>query len=314
MAIGRVNTGGGGSGGTLVVTGVAGSTVTVSKDSKTYTRTLNSSGKATFKGLATGTWTITMTDGTQTVTRTVTITADYDLTIAYFSATITITYPAASTCVITDSEGTQVASDTNGDSSAKTWTATVGATGTYTITATSADGSESTSESVSVTAAGQTQSVVLSYGYVIYSGSESAWKNGYSLDLYYNLDSGCAVHPEANPPYIEITSGVKAGGRTNNKLDVTEYNTLEITCSLTGSVSNWKAAVGLSKDTGTGDLWWYGNPGTSGMAAYFQDYDFTKTVKRIDISKLSGEYFLKIDWGSETNPSKFTIYDIRLVK
>lgn len=171
MAIGRVNTGGGGSGGTLTVTGVAGDTVTASKDGKTYTRTINSSGVAVFKGLATGTWTVKMTNGAETSTRTVTITADYALTIAYFSATITITYPASSTCTVTDSSGATVASDSNTGSSAKTWTATVSATGTYTITAT--NGSQTTSKSVSITTEGQVESVTLSFELVLFSGSEN---------------------------------------------------------------------------------------------------------------------------------------------
>lgn len=77
--------GGGGhsSGGTLTVTGVAGSTVTVSNADKSYTRTLDSNGKATFKGLASGTWTLTMTNGTQTATKIVTIKADYETSISY---------------------------------------------------------------------------------------------------------------------------------------------------------------------------------------------------------------------------------------
>ena len=89
--VGRTNTGGGGSGATLTIMGVAGATVTASKDSKTYTRTINSSGIAVFKGLSTGTWTVTMSGDGQTATRTVEITADYTLIIAYFSATIAIT-------------------------------------------------------------------------------------------------------------------------------------------------------------------------------------------------------------------------------
>lgn len=221
MAIGRVNTGGGGSGGTLVVTGVAGSTVTVSKDSKTYTRTLNSSGKATFKGLATGTWTITMTDGTQTVTRTVTITADYDLTIAYFSATISITYPAASTCVITDSEGTQIASDTNGDSNAKTWTATVGAIGTYTITATSADGGKTKSATVSITAEGQVATVELVYELVLF---DNGVVDGYTWSTSGHSGTGVKNGTIYTLAYMSGTSAAKA--YLNEEIDLSSYTKL----------------------------------------------------------------------------------------
>lgn len=75
--IGRTNTGGGGSGGTLTVTATAGVTVSVSKDGKVKTTTANAEGLAVFKGLETGTWTVTITDGVQTATSTVEIVTNY---------------------------------------------------------------------------------------------------------------------------------------------------------------------------------------------------------------------------------------------
>ena len=172
---------GGGSGATLVVTGVAGDTCTIAKGTKTHTKTFGTDKKATFKGLATGTWTVKMTNGSKTSTRTITITADYALTISYFSATIKVTYPAKSKCVIKNSSGTQVASDTNTGTSAKTWTATVGATGTYTITATATDGSGKTkSTTVSITADGQVKTATLVYQMYIFK-SGSGLTAGYSV-------------------------------------------------------------------------------------------------------------------------------------
>ena len=64
--IGRVNTGGGGTGAKLTVTAPAGCTVTVSKDGKTKTKVAGSDGIVVFKGLASGSWTVTITDGSQT--------------------------------------------------------------------------------------------------------------------------------------------------------------------------------------------------------------------------------------------------------
>lgn len=84
MAIGRTNAGGGGSAGkTLMVTGVAGSTVTVSMDEKIYTRTLDSDGKALFKGLTPGTWTITMTKDGETVAEELDIPAGYTAELSF---------------------------------------------------------------------------------------------------------------------------------------------------------------------------------------------------------------------------------------
>lgn len=247
--------GGGGSGATLVVYGAAGSTVTAAKGEKTYTRTLNSEGEATFKGLASGAWTITMTDGTQTVTRTVTITADYDLTIAYFSATISITYPAASTCIIVDSSGTQVASDTNGNSSAKTWTATVSATGTYTVTATSADGSKTKSTTVSITTDGQVATVTLTYELILFDGTNggdvTAITGGWKLSENYTYGSDLNVTAKS----ITVSNGGgedygswyggTARATTKNTIDFSSYSTAEI--KVTTAEANAEILVGEAK-------------------------------------------------------------------
>lgn len=80
--IGRVNTGGG-SGGTLTVTAPAGVTVTVSKDGKSKTKVAGSDGIVVFKGLQSGTWTLSITDGEQTASKTVEIVADYALVISF---------------------------------------------------------------------------------------------------------------------------------------------------------------------------------------------------------------------------------------
>ena len=71
------NGGSGGTGATLTVTAPAGATVTVSKDGKTKTKTAGADGLAVFKGLETGTWTVTITNGTDTSTDTVNLVADY---------------------------------------------------------------------------------------------------------------------------------------------------------------------------------------------------------------------------------------------
>lgn len=183
MAIGRVNTGGGGSGGTLTVTGIAGHTVTATKDGKTYTRTFNSNGVAVFKGLSTGTWTLTMTGDGQTATRTVTVNADYAVIITYFSATISVTYPAGSNCTCTDGTTTMTAPDTSGSH-----TFVVPNAGTWTVSCT--DGTDTASKDVAITTDGQSESVTLEYipeGALYYYGDErtdttGGWKktNPYS--------------------------------------------------------------------------------------------------------------------------------------
>ena len=169
--------------GIIRVTFPNGSTCTCSNGSTTLTAA--GGGTATFLVPTTGTWTLSATDGTLTAAKTVDITETMrsaNIELSFFSATINITYPAASTCVITDSNSTTVASDTNADSTAKTWTATVGATGTYTITATATDGSGKTkSTTVSITANGQVATAELVYQMYIFK-SGSGLTAGYSVN------------------------------------------------------------------------------------------------------------------------------------
>lgn len=221
-------TGGAGGGATLVVSSPANVSITVSKDDKSYTKNSGSLGSATFKGLATGTWTVTISGNGQTATRTIEITADYTITIAFFSASINITYPATSTCVVTNSSGQTVASDTNATSSAKTWTATVNAAGIYTVTATATDGSGKTkSATVSITATGQSASVELSYALVLFDGADNTAVTGGWVTMTsggtFTISEGALVFTPA------IGSSVRFL-RTVNPVDFSKYKTLYIDC------------------------------------------------------------------------------------
>lgn len=118
----------GGKGANLTVTAPAGSTVTVSKDGKSKTKVAGSDGIVVFKALQSGTWTLTSTDGEQTASKTVEIVADYATSITFFSATINVTYPAGSTCTVTDGTTTLTAPDTSG-----TWACVVPNAGTWTV-------------------------------------------------------------------------------------------------------------------------------------------------------------------------------------
>ena len=221
--------GGAGGGATLVVSSPANVSVTVSKDDKSYTKNSGSLGSTTFKGLATGTWAVTISGNGQTATRTIEITADYAITIAFFSATINITYPANSNCVVTNSGGQTVASDTNTTSSEKTFTAIVNATGTYTVTATAADGSgNSKSQSVSITADGQSESVTLSYITYYYKAGDQCTDvtGGWETKVY------SSVYATFNADNIYISSGNSQPTGfcgTDKAVDLSKVNTLQAT-------------------------------------------------------------------------------------
>lgn len=147
--------GGGGTGCTLTITAPAGATVTVSKDGKTKTKNSGASGVVVFKGLETGTWTITITNGTDAATKTVEIKADYETQIGFFSATINITYPAGLACTATDGVTTLTAPDTSG-----TWACVVPNAGTWTVSL-----SSGFAEKVTVAVTGESHTINKWYVY-----------------------------------------------------------------------------------------------------------------------------------------------------
>ncbi len=152
-----VNSGGGGAGGTLTVTAPAGVTVTASKDGKTYTRTANAQGVAVFKGLKTGVWSVTISDGVQNpTTMQVEITADYALTINFFMASISVTYPEGSTCKCAKGSNVLTAVGTSGS-----YTFTVPEAGDWAVSCT--NGADTASKTVTITTDGQSETVNLAY-------------------------------------------------------------------------------------------------------------------------------------------------------
>lgn len=218
----------GGSGGTLTVTAPANVTVTVSKDGKTKTKNSGTSGVVVFKGLASGTWTLTITDGSQTSSKPVVVTADYSTVIAFFAATINITYPAGSTCTCSDGTTTLSAPDTSG-----TWACIVPNAGTWTAAAT--DGVENTSESVSITTDGQIAAIELSYLLWLYKSGNTynAVTGGWSVAEHGStggsFDSVLTLNDDSMLLSTEVFGGsvAYANAFTNNSIDLTGVNTLK---------------------------------------------------------------------------------------
>lgn len=226
--IGRVNTGGGGSGCILTITAPANVTVTVSKDGKTKTKNSGTSGVVVFKGLASGTWTLTITDGSQTSSKPVVVTADYSTVIAFFAATINITYPAGSTCTCSDGTTTLSAPDTSG-----TWACIVPNAGTWTAAAT--DGVENTSETVSITTDGQIVAIELSYLLWLYKSGNTynAVTGGWSVSKHPStggsFDGVLTLNADSMLLSTEVWGGSVeyANAFTNNSIDLTGVNTLK---------------------------------------------------------------------------------------
>lgn len=287
---------GGGSGGTLTVTAPANVTVTVSKDGKTKTKNSGTSGVVVFKGLASGTWTLKITDGSQTSSKPVAITADYSTVIAFFAATINITYPAGSACTCSDGTTTLSAPDTSG-----TWACIVPNTGTWTASCT--NGEDSTSKAVAITADGQTEIVVLSYTLVLYE------KNGETVDWSYKAyDYGV---PSVNMTLDTLQSQYGEGNArrptlyTTVKHDISSYDTLYGSFDMTGSGSLYLGILSSPPATGCDSV------EKVGFASYASG-NGGKVDLTLDISSFTGEYYIAVyltaGWGDSYNGSTIKIY------
>lgn len=294
--------GGGGAGATLVVTGVVGSICTVSKDTKTYTKTFGTDAKATFKGLTTGAWTVTMTNGIRTAVKTIVINVDYALTIAYFSATINVTYPAGSTCTATDGSTVLTAPDTSGS-----YTFTVTNTGTWTVSCT--DGTQTASMTVSITIDGQSANVKLAYDLRLFdNGDECVSVTGGWTNAGYTYSSMLPEPPEISDGRIQLYG--KPGGNTGigtaQSIDLTGYSKLVIDRDVLSTYSTNNA----------GQLWLL--PGknvvNSQAKATLQFGRATgRAEQEIDVTNINTPVYVFASVGGNAQ-YKVDIYNIRLEK
>lgn len=252
----------GGTGGTLTVTAPANVTVTVSKDGKSKTKSSGTSGVVVFKGLASGTWTVTITGDGKTAQKNVVVTTDYSTVIAFFAATINITYPTGSTCTCSDGTTTLSAPDTSG-----TWTCTVPNAGTWTVTSTS--GTETDSKAVTITTDGQSTSVELSYALFLFKPNAPSDIIAGEWELTGN--STVTAEAELTVKSVNNYNGDRTiSARTKGQIDLTEYSTLQATCKASGG-SNTKLEV---------------YSGSSVVASVAIGTDLTTVT--VDISALSG--------------------------
>ena len=219
----NVTGGGGGTGCTLTITAPVGATVTVSKDGKSKPSKVATTGTVVFKGLETGTWEITITNGTDTATKTVEIKADYETQIGFFSATINITYPAGLACTATDGVTTLTAPDTSG-----TWACVVPNAGTWTVSL-----SSGFAEKVTVAVTGESHTINKWYvykdgdqytdltgGWVKQSGTASITFG----DNMITIDSKTSTNQPKGR--VHTTNSINLSGFTSLKANITikQYN------------------------------------------------------------------------------------------
>lgn len=296
---------GGGSGGTLTVTAPANVTVTVSKDGKTKTKNSGTSGVVVFKGLASGTWTVTITGDGKTAQKNVVVTTDYSTAIAFFAATINITYPAGSTCTCSDGTTTLSAPDTSG-----TWACIVPNAGTWTAAAT--DGVENTSESVSITTDGQTVAVELSYYTYLFKPNTDTTNvtGGWQLNSNGSLDSaGDQLVATFTNAY---NHGITFNVATINKIDFTEFTTLVATCKAADKDNAApRSATFAVASTQSG----FNNACTASTKIASTTFSNSTTTVTIDVSGISGSYYVTfVVELSNYNMGTLTVDEVKLMK
>lgn len=281
MAIGKTNVGGG-SGGTLTVTAPANVIVTISKDGKTKTKNSGTSGVVVFKGLASGTWTVTITGDGKTAQKTMIITTDYSTTITFFSATINITYPAGSVCTCTDGTTTLTAPNTSG-----TWACVVPNAGTWTVNSTNGD--KSKSADVVITANGQSESVTLLYITYLFKDGET----------YDSLTGGWNGTVDAAKQALRLSpsAGKTASVWTQNKVDLTDYSSVSVK-----SDSNVYIGLSIIIASAIGS--------TSGQVAK-ASISGSESELSLDISAITGEYFVWLAAYSERGSTRY-VYEVSL--
>lgn len=287
--------GGGGTGAALTVNAPAGCTVTVTKDGKTKTKVADSSGLAVFKGLASGEWTISITDGEQTAQKTVTITVDYSTAITFFSAIIHITYPEGSTCTATDGVSTLTAPDTSG-----TWDCVVPNAGTWTIRITNGTHTKD-SDPIAITSDGQSESVSLSYGYYLFRAGSGAVVPLESYEETYGTISVGSSAITVN--YSDDTSFYCTALRTKSKINLTPYSTLKMTCTPSTVLAEDYSCFGVTSTAFTSvDI----EESTFSTKTRIAQSSSKKTFS-VDISKLTSSLYVGFLFGG-----KMTVTDIWL--
>lgn len=190
---------------------------------------------------------------------------------------IAVTYPEGSICTCSNGTKTLTAMDTSGKALFNV------STGTWTVSCT--DGSETASKTVSITQEGQSESVTLSYGLVLYSVGNmhteigGNWTTtGYSRGGWGGFTN---VPPTNTDEGLSISPGTQicVFGK-ENKVDLTKYSKLSFTV-VTNTTEQPQCFV-----TGTKSLM-----DESNSVANIRFDNQTGEIT-LDISSISGSYYV----------------------
>ena len=180
-----------------------------------------------------------------------------------FSATINITYPAGSTCTVTNYKKTWTAPNTSGS-----WTFKANEIGHYTVKAVS--GSKGNEEEVLITAEGQVATVTLTFEMILFDGGDNTSVTGgwaYTItNVGYNDTSVRGDNLTVGTTLYWLPGrGWNGGGtdqanrdgyaHTKKKIDVTKYNTITAVSEYAGGqLTVGNASVALKVGTVSLDI------------------------------------------------------------
>lgn len=192
-------------------------------------------------------------------------------------AVIAVTYPAGSTCTCVNGAKTYTAKDTSGQ-----WIFRIPSAGTWTVTAT--DGTNTKSQEVIITVEQQGEKVTLAY-----------W-NGELYDAgnqYTDITGGWIRHGRGgivkfndDNIYLETLSDYTEGAvDTTNAVDLTDFATLKVTVAVT-DVRNIDGKVIVYTKNVAGK--------ETVAASASLDSSSTEAVTSLDVSGLSGAYYVRI--------------------
>ena len=260
----------GASGATLTVTTPAeGVVVTVAKGEKTYTKTAGADKTATFTGLETGTWTITISNGKQTATETIDIDADYASELTFFESTINITYRAGRVCTVSDGVTTLTAPDTSG-----TWACVVPNIGTWTVSVSGVD----FTWQVKITGSGQSETVDATKVYLFGNGAVAKWSKAPEYSDYVTIGSTKIT--------IDGLDGRWPVAYVSSKINLTGYTHLKATVKYLGGTvaEDVGACIGVNSSV---------HQDMTGYEAYYIGAKTTETAFNLPIS-ISGDRYILI--------------------
>ena len=291
--------------GTLVVTAPVGVTATVSKDGKVYTKVVNEDGTAVFNGLTTGQWTVSIDNGSQTSTQYVMVTLDYEITMAFFSATISVSYPVGATCTCSYGDITFTATDMSGN-----YTFTVPNAGDWTVEIT--DGVSTVNSVVNITSDGQIENVRLAFFTATISatypaGSTCTCSDGNTTFTAPDTSGSCVFTVRNTGSWtVSATNGEKSTSRVivitsdgqSESVELLYETYLYLAGDTYDDITGGYTAVSMMNNTGTGASApnvTYGEssmvikPVVANSGAYRGG--IVRTVSKIDLSKYNNLIF-----------------------